>query len=399
MAESSAPHRADLEQEFSLIDALIFLARHRILLLGLPLGAAVVAAIVSLVLPSIYTGVTKILPPQQNQSAAAMMLTQIGSLAGLPSASLGIKNPNDLYVGILRSRTVADGLIRRFDLQKLYDEDTLHDARRELERRTAISHGRDGIISIEYEDRDRKLAAAVANGYIEELYSLTQSLAVTEAGQRRLFLEKQLTLTRDSLAEAEVALKRTQEATGLIKLDEQGRAIIEAVANLRAQITAKEVQAGAMRSFATERNPDYYRVQKEIDGLRQELARLERTNQPVRGDIFVPTGKVPEAGLEYLRRLRDVKYYETVFELLAKQFEIAKIDEARDTSVVQVLDRAIEPERRTRPHRARIVIVSTVLALLVALLVALLRDARERARRDPEQARKLDLLAELMRRR
>lgn len=401
MAERGAdsPIEPEPERQLSLLDALIFLARHKVLLLGWPFAAAVVAALVSLLLPNIYAGVTKILPPQQGQSAAAMMLAQIGSMAGLPSASLGIKNPNDLYVGILRSRTVADGLIQRFDLQKRYDEDTLHDTRRELERRTAISHGRDGIITIQYEDRDRKVAAAIANGYVEELYTLTQTLAVTEAGQRRLFLEKQLKLTRDGLAEAEVALKDTQEATGLIKLDDQGRAIIEAVASLRAQIAAKEVQAGAMRSFATARNPEYYRVQQEIAGLRQELARLERSNQLGKGEIFVPTGKVPEAGLEYLRRLRDVKYYETVFELLAKQFEIAKIDEARDTSIVQVLDRAIEPERKSRPYRVRIVIVTAVLAFLVMLLAALLRDARERARSDPQQARKLDVLAGLLRRR
>lgn len=380
-----------------ILDALIFLARHKLLLVLVPFGCAVAAAAISLLLPNIFAGVTKILPPQQNQSASAMLLSQLGGLAGLPGTSLGIKNPNDLYVGILKSRSVADELIRRFELQKRYDRDNLHDARRDLEKRSSISHGRDGIITIQFEDEDRKLAAAVANGYVEELYKLTQTLAVTEAGQRRLFLEKQLRLTRDGLAEAEVALKRTQETTGLIKLDDQGRAIIEAVANLRAQIAAKEVQASAMRAFATSSNPEYYRVQQEIVGLRHELSRLERSNVPGKGDIFIPTGKVPEAGLEYLRRLREVKYYETVFELLAKQFEIAKIDEARDASIVQVLDRAIEPEKKSRPYRARIVIVTAVLALLAALLIALLLDLRERMRGDPEGARKLDMLGRLLR--
>lgn len=399
MAENSNSPATDDAGESNVLDALIFLARHKVLLLVVPFGAAVAAAVISLLLPNIYAGVTKILPPQQNQSASAMMLAQIGSLAGLPSASLGIKNPNDLYVGILKSRTVADRLIERFDLKKRYEEDTLHDARRALERRTTISHGRDGIISIQYEDEDRGQAASVANGYVEELYKLTQTLAVTEAGQRRLFLDKQLKLTREGLAEAEIALKRTQETTGMIKLDDQGRAIIEAVANLRAQIAAKEVQSSAMRSFATESNPDYYRVQQEIAGLRIELSRLERTNQLGKGDILIPTGKVPQAGLEYLRRLREVKYYETVFELLAKQFEIAKIDEARDSSIIQVLDRAIEPERKSRPHRLRITIVTAVLAFLAAILIALLRDARGRVRGDPEQARKLDTLARLLRQR
>jgi uncharacterized protein involved in exopolysaccharide biosynthesis len=404
MANSQDPQVAtgaggapESEQDPGILDALIFLARHKRILTLVPLGAAIAAAGISLLLPNIYAGITKILPPQQNQSASAILLSQLGGLAGMSGASLGIKNPNDLYVGILKSRTVADALIERFDLRMRYDLEDLHDTRRALEKRTSISHGRDGIITIQFEDEDRKLAAAVANAYIEELYRLTQTLAVTEAGQRRLFLEKQLQLTKDGLASAEMALRKTQETTGLIKLDDQSRAIIEAVANLRAQISAKEVQAGAMRAFATERNPEYYRMQQELAGLRAELARLERTNQLGSGDIFIPTGKVPEAGLEFVRRLREVRYYETVFELLAKQFEIAKIDEARDTSIVQVLDRAIEPEKKSRPHRSRIVIVTAVLAFLATLLIAFLRDLRERVRGDPEQARKLETLGNLLR--
>jgi uncharacterized protein involved in exopolysaccharide biosynthesis len=379
------------------LDVLIFLARHRRLLALAPLAAAIGAAAISLLLPNLYTGVTKILPPQQNQPSAALVLAQLGNIT--PNASLAIKNPNDLYVGMLKSRTVADSLVARFGLKELYDQETLQDTRRELEERTAISHGRDGIITIRFEDRDRQRAADVANGYVEELYKLTQTLAVTEAGHRRLFLEGQLRNTREGLAEAELALKKTQETTGLIKLDEQGRAIIEAVASLRAQIAAKEVEAGAMRLFATERNPGYLMVQQELGGLRTELSRLEKkTSSSGVGDIFVPTGRVPEAGLEYVRRLREVKYYESVFELLAKQYEIAKMDEARDAAVVQVLDRAVQPERKSGPPRARIVIVTAILAFLAALLWALVRDAHERAKRNPEGSRRIDALRELLRR-
>jgi tyrosine-protein kinase Etk/Wzc len=406
MADPDAPSNPtrnalehEIGEESSLLDVLIFLARHRKLLLLLPLAAAIAAAGISLLIPNIYAGTTKILPPQAGQTASAMLLTQLGGLAGLAGSSLGIKNPNDLYVGILKSRTVADKLIERFGLQQLYDQKTRQETRRALEKRTSIAHGRDGIITIQFEDEDPKRAASVANGYVEELYALTQALAVTEAGQRRLFFEEQLKLTKEALADAEVALKRTQETTGLIKLDEQGRAIIEAVAGLRAQITAKEVQAGAMRAFATQSNPDYARVQREIAGLKAELVRLERTNRLGEGDIFIPTGKVPEAGLEYIRRLRDIKYYETVFELLARQFEIAKIDEAREASIVQVLDPAVVPERKSGPHRTRIVIVTAILGFLAALMLAFLRDTRERARADPEQSRKLELLAALFRRR
>jgi tyrosine-protein kinase Etk/Wzc len=362
-------------------DVLAFALRHRVMLLAAPLLATLAGAAIAFVLPHYYAGVTKILPPQQNQSSAALLLAQLGSGAGIPASALGVKNPNDLYVGMLKSRTVADRLIEHFGLRPLYDQDTLDETRRVLARRTSISHGRDGIITIEFEDRDPKRAAAVANGYVQELYRLTQTLAVTEAGQRRLFLDKQLKLTKDALAEAEVALKRTQESTGLIKLDDQGRAIIDAVAKVRAQIASKEVEAGAMRSFATDVNPGYVRLQQEIAGLRQELGRLEKSNGPGGGDMFVPAGRVPEAGLEYIRRLRDVKYYETVFELLAKQFEMAKMDEARDASVVQVLDEAVPAERKSWPPRLRFVLLSALLGLLAALAVGLARDsARERRR-------------------
>ena len=381
------------------LDVLIFLARHRRLLALAPLAAAIGAAAISLMLPNMYTGVTKILSPQQNQSSAVFLLSQLGNIAGPAGGQLAIKNPNELYVGMLKSRTVADNLVARFGLKDLYERETLQDTRRELEQRTTISHGRDGIITISFEDRDRKRAADVANGYVEELYKLTQTLAVTEAGQRRLFLEKQLKLTREGLVDAELALKKTQETTGFIKLDEQSRAIIEAVASLRAQIAAKEVEAGAMRLFATERNPGYLRVQQEIVGLRSELARLEKTNRSGGGDIFVPTGRVPEAGLEYLRSLREVKYHESIFELLAKQYEIARIDEARDGAIVQVLDRAVEPDRKSGPRRARIVIVIAILGFLAALLWALLRDAHERAKHHPEQSRKMNTLRDLLRRR
>jgi len=398
MASDPDP-RDTSEGRIGLLDVLIFLARHRRLLALLPLAAALGAAAITLLMPNMYAGITKILPPQQSQSSANFMLAQLGSIANLPTTSLGIKNPNDLYVGMLKSRTVADSLIARFGLMALYGRDTLQDARRDVEERTSISHGRDGIITIKFEDRDRKRAADVANAYVEELYKLTQLLAVTEAGHRRLFLERQLKVTREGLAEAELALKQTQETTGLIKLDEQGKAIIEAVASLRAQIAAKEVEAGAMRLFATERNPGYLRVQQEISGLRSELARLENTNRSRSGDIFVPTGKVPEAGLQYVRRLRDVRYYESVFELLAKQYEIAKIDEARDASVVQVLDPAVEPEKKSGPHRSRIVIVTALLALLAALSWAYLHDLHERLKESPEHSRKVGALRSLLRRR
>jgi tyrosine-protein kinase Etk/Wzc len=388
----ATPQPAGDDDEISLLDLAIVLAKHKKLIFGLPFVVAVIAAIVSLLMTPIYTATTKILPPQQSQSTAAAMLGQLGALAGVAGGALGIKSPNDLYIGMLRSRTVADNLIARFDLRKLYETKTADDTWKALDGNTRVTSAKDGLITVEFEDKDPKRAAVIANGYVEELYKLTQTLAVTEASQRRLFFEKQLTLAKDNLAQAEVGLKQTQESTGLIKLDEQGKAIITAVATLRAQIAAKEVQLGAMHAFATDKNPDYIVTQQEIVGLRAQLQRLEKSNNVGQGDIFVPTGKVPEAGLEYLRKLRDVKYYETIFELLAKQYEIAKADEARDASIIQVLDKASEPERRSRPKRTQIVIISALAAGFLAVLLAFVAEALEKTRQDPGSRERIDRL-------
>jgi len=293
---------------------------------------------------------------------------------------------------MVKSRTVADNIINRFDLQKLYEQDTMVETRNALANNTTVLAGKDGLITIEFEDKDPARAAAVANAYVEELDKLTQVLAVTEAAQRRLFFERQLRQAKKDLSEAEVALQKTQEETGLIKLDDQGRALIEAVAVLRGQISAKEVELRAMRTYTTETNPDYVRTQQQLAGLRTELAKLERAQASGQSGIMLSTGKVPEAGLEYLRKFRDVKYQETIFELLAKQFEAAKLDEAKEAAIIQVVDKAVAPDRKSKPKRALIVILATLSAGLISLLWVFVLEARERASKDPVQAARLAAL-------
>jgi len=339
------------DDEISLLDLLIVLAKHKRVVAGLPLVAAIVAVIVSLLLPNYYTGTTRILPPQQSASAASALLNQLGGalggLLGAGGASLGVRNPNDLYVGMLKSRTVADNLISRFKLQEVYDEERLSDARKRLEKETTVVAGRDGIITIDVDDRDPKRAADLASGYVDELMKLTKVLALTEASQRRLFFERQLLQAKDNLTAAEISARKGLQKGGIAQVDAQGRSMIEVTARLRAQISAKEVQLGAMRTFAAEGNPELQRTQQELEALRRELARVEGSS---------PVGVLPKgddagnSGLDNLGRLRDVKYYEFLYELLAKQYELAKIDEAKDSTVVQVMDRAIEPDRKTKPR-------------------------------------------------
>src|SRR5260221_4217325 len=199
------PERGKVERddgEVNLLDMLIVLVKHKRLVVGFPVAVAIIAAVVSVLLPSTYTATTKILPPQQNQANAASMLAQLGGLAGVVGGAVGLKSPNELYIGMLKSRTVAHKVISRFSLNVVFKADLLSDTVEKLDRMTRITSGKDGIIAIEVEDLDPKRAAAIANTYVDELYKLTNVLAVTEASQRRLFFERQLENAKEQLAKA-----------------------------------------------------------------------------------------------------------------------------------------------------------------------------------------------------
>ena len=391
--ESSAAPISSEDDEISLLDLLIVLAKRKRVVLGIPFIAAIVAAIISLLLPNIYTATTRILPPQQSASAASALLSQlggaVGGLTGVAGGALGIRNPNDLYVGMLKSRTVSDNLIAHFDLNRLYDQELQSNTRKMLEGRTSIGAGRDGIITIEVDDKDPKRAAELANAYVDELMKLAKILAVTEASQRRLFFERQLVQAKDNLITAEIAARQGLQKGGLAQVDAQGRSMIEVTARLRAQISAKEVQLGAMRTFAAEGNPELQRTQDELQALRRELGRIE-------GSVPVAAagkgGEAGHAGLDNLGRLRDVKYYEFLYELLAKQYELAKIDEAKDATIIQVMDKAIEPDHKSKPRRSLIVLLSAFVALVVSILWAFFSEAVIRAKADPERAAVLGTL-------
>ncbi|MEO2217856.1 Wzz/FepE/Etk N-terminal domain-containing protein [Chromobacterium vaccinii] len=339
----------------------------------------------------VFTASSSIMPPQQQNSGMGALLGQLGGLASMAGAGgiSGLKNPNDLYIGMLQSRTVADRLIRRFQLKDRYEQETLDGTRRVLKSRTAIINGKDGLININVDDADPNFAAQLANAYIDELKQLNQVLAMTDAAKRRLFFEQQLKQAKEQLTSAETALRQTQEKTGLIQPEGQLPAIVGSVTQLRASIAAKEVQLEAMRSYATQQNPLYIRTEQELSGLHEQLKKLETGNEG-RGDLMVPTGKVAQSGLEYLRRLREVKYQETIFELLAKQYELAKIDEAKDSSLIQVLDNAVPPELKSKPSRSMIMAIGLLLGFLFGVfgsfLHAKLFDRQAFKRPEPAHA-------------
>jgi uncharacterized protein involved in exopolysaccharide biosynthesis len=347
--------------QFSLFDILVEMLMHKRLLVFGPFLVTLLVGSLAFLEPNYYLANTKILPPQQAQSGAAAVLAQLGGVGGAAAGAVGIKNPNELYIGMLRSRTIADQLIEKHKLADVYDKRSMEQVRKVLAKKTSISSGKDNLITIEVEDTDPKRAAAIANSYIANLLALTKVIAVTEAGQRRLFYERQLEASRTNLENAELKLRTALGNGGISNVDSESRAIVETVARLRAQIAAKEIEARTMQNFMTGQNPDLQKVHAELASARAELDRLEQ-----RGN---GTAARPDpAGLENMKLLREVKYHQMLYELLAKQFEVARLDESKDASIIQVLDTAVPPEQKAGPARAVTAVSSGLLTLAVLLL-------------------------------
>ncbi|MBT0653151.1 GumC family protein [Geomobilimonas luticola] len=379
------------------LDYLIVLLKWKRLIVWITAGAVVLSAIVSLLIPKIFKAEARILPPQQASSgAAAQLLTQLGGL-GVSPGLVGMKTTNDLYIGLIKSRTVLDRMVDRFKLLDVYDVKYREDARRELLRALKIQDDKkSGIIALGVEDRDPKRSAEMTNAFIEELKRLTQSIAITEASQRRLFFEEQLKSAKDALIQSEESLKGYQEKTGAIELKEQAKAIIESVAHLRAQIAAKEVELKVLRTYATSQNPDMQKIEEQLRGMREQLSKLEAKggSSP---DPIMSAGRMPEAGTGYVRKIRDLKYYETLYELLAKQYEIAKMDEARNAAVIQVLDQAMPPEKKVKPNRTMMVAIAAFTSLFLSVLMAFFLEYREKLLSNPDNRNSVEQLRKYVR--
>jgi uncharacterized protein involved in exopolysaccharide biosynthesis len=354
----------------------------------------VLGAAVAILSKSVFTAKATMLPPQQPQStAAALMGQQLGALSGLGSAGGLLKSPADTYVGILQSRTIADRVIDKFQLRSLWKLKRQEDARRALKSRVNVESAKDGLIVITAEDPDPKLASNLANAFIDELYRMNASLAITEAGQRRMFFDQQLLDERNALAHAENDLRAIQEKTGIITLMGQSEMAIRSIAQTRAEIKSREVELQVMQTYATDENPGVVRIQREIETLRKQLVSRENDQQSMTaGDTEIPAGRVPAQGLEYARKLREVKYHETLFELLSRQYGAARIDEAKSAPVIQVIDRAVPPDKKSGPPRMLLTLGFGVFGLCIGCLWAFFTQALARMRLIPESAAKLDQL-------
>ena len=366
----------DQDDEISLLDLLqVVVENLRLLVLG-PLAAGLLALGVSYQIPPTYTAKTVFMPPQQQQGGAALMMQSLGALGGLAGAAAGIKNPSDQFIAFLRSESVADGLVDRFDLMTRYHVNLRVDARSSLWSRSRFSSGKDGLISLEVDDADPVFAADLANGYVKEFGKLLARMAVTEAQQRRSFFEKQLMDATENLKSAEIALQDT--GVGVSALKSSPEATISRLAALQGQVTAQEIRLGSMRGYLAESAPEFKQGLADLAAMRAQLAKIEQASAtPSKG------------GSEYLGHYRDFKYYQTLFELFSKQFELAKIDEAREGAVVQVLDVALPPERKSKPQKAQAAIATALAAGVFLLLFVFIREAWRKAGEDPESREKL----------
>ena len=363
MDEPTLPRSNSVDPEVSFIEVLTRIAERKWLVANVTAIAIAAGVILSLLLPVQYTAVTKLMPPQQTQSTAMLMMSQLmgggaGSLAAMAGSGLGLKNPNDIYIGLLKSRPVADAMINNFGLMAVYRSRDMTAARKKLAGYTEITSEKSGLLSVSVTDKDKKRAAEMANAYTDQLRTLTKSVAITESSQRRLFYEDQVQQAKESLIRAEVAFQKVQMKKGMIAPDAQAGMMIEGIATLRAQVAAKQVEVDSLRSYSTSRNPEVQLAEQELSSLRAEVERMEQRDH---SSQFAHLGleDVPSAGLDYLRAEREVKYREALFEMLIKQYEAAKLDEAKDATVIQVVESAIAPDRKSSPKRALIVLLFT----------------------------------------
>jgi len=344
------------------------------LLFLIAVAGGAVAAGIALLVPNTYTANALILPPAKPQSLSTAMIGQLGGMAALAPA-LGLKDPGDMYIGIMKSRSVIDELVSRFHLQQVYHASTKDAARGKLLARASFVSGRDSMIRISVEDREPRRAAELSNAFITELNAQNSRLAITESAQRRLFYEHEVDAEKAALTGAETAMRETQLRTGVVETSGQAQVVIASIAQLRGGIAMREVELERLRTGATLQNPEVVRQKAELTSMRNELAGLETGSgsRQQTGDPLVPVVDVPKAGLDYLRALRDVKYHEALFEMLFKQYEAARIDEAKEAPVIQVVDYAIPPESKSGPPRSAITMLGTIVAGIAGIVYVRLK--------------------------
>jgi uncharacterized protein involved in exopolysaccharide biosynthesis len=365
--DTPAPETEPAEgRSLDLLDILLIFARRKWMILGCVALFALVAIIVTALQPRLYRSTATILPPQQEQGASSL-LNQLGAFAALAGGGgYSTKSQGDLYVAILQTNIVAQDMVDRYHLTDVYNVHDRDGAVGMLRHRSKFVYGKDGLIQVGVEDKDPKRAAMLAAGYADELFHQNNRLAIGSASQRRLFFQQQLVEEKDRLEDAEVALKQTQQSTGVLQLSGQASNILRAEAELQANITSHEVELAALLSSSTEQNPEVVKVRSELAGLHTQFSELQKGA----GGDTLSQARFPAVGLEYVRKEREVKYHETLFELLARQLEAARIDEAKATPTVQLVDPPQVPKLRSWPRPKLFLLIGMAFGLVVGCCLA-----------------------------
>lgn len=366
MNTDNAPKPREMEDEIDLSEVVATLRARWRLLAGGSLGAGVLAVGITFLIPPTYTAKAVFLPPQQQQSLAASALSSLGAFAGLAGGLMGSGTASDQYVGLMQSTTVADRIIRKFDLMKVYDEKHLVEAEKDLDGYTDISVGKkDGLITVAVDDHSPERAAAIANQYIEELRTMTSTLAISSAQQQRVFFEQRLTETKQALIRAQQALQSSGVSGSMIKTDPGASA--ESYAALRQQEIAAQVRLDTLRKSLADAAPEVQQQQALVASLRRQINALALPDRL-------------EGGPDYVSKYREFKYQETLFEVYARQYEMARADEARQGVLIQVVDPATPPELKSKPKRAITGILVTLMSFVLLSLFVLFRQGRSQAR-------------------
>lgn len=373
------------EEDPHLLDYVIVLADHSHLIIYTSIAVMVLTYLLLFILPNKYTATARLLPPQHNMTLSAQLLNSMGGgptadasaggafggMAGVAAGLLGLRSPADLYVGIMTGNTIYDRIIARFNLRQIYQEKYIETTRKALNERVKIGTEKKGaLIAIEVTDKSPKRAAEMANAFVEELDKLLRGMATQEAGDRSAFLEKERLRASQNLSKAEEALRTFSEKHSVLQIGTQTRGALEYIARLRAQIDAKEVEIGVLRQQAAPYNYDIVRLETEIKGLKEKLAAAEKQYDPsCLGDVCLTTSRVPTLGLEYMRLYREVKFQEVLYQLYTKLVELARLDLVKDFSVVQVVDRALPPEKRSN-KRLLPALLAGIVTCFTMILVA-----------------------------
>jgi len=386
------------DDEISLLDLMLVLVRRKGMIIKITFLFALVGIIASLLMTKIYTASARILNPVEKSSVVSLLEQQAGVAANLLFSG---SEKGNVYVSMLKSRNIQDRILDRFgpdnwrDMAGAGKEKRRKDLANEYIGELTVTAEKDNTLLVSVAFTEQEKVAEITNAYVAELEKLANEFAMTEATRKLKYFEDELVTARTNLSKTEQQFREYQEKTGVYLGEAQLTANIQNRINMRGQVAAKEIQLRSMLAYATRQNPEVVKLEKEISGLKEEIKRLE--DDPGTGDPLNPLGGMPAARFEYLEKYRDWKFQEVFYNTLLRLYESARLDQSYTPVVIQVLDKALIPEQRTKPNRKLIVVLATFLGGFLGVFMAFVAEAWNRVSQDPEQAEKVEEFREHLR--